>query len=302
MSRLATATIVAGLLVLAGCGGETAAPPREAKRSNRLVDFTKKPPYVNALEIDPATRDFLLATNRGLFRIRRATDAVERVRGVVRDRAGVASPVGTFLEVTAVGGGEFVGSGHPDDPRAGLPAYLGFIRSRDGGRTWNVVSRLGEADLHQIVEAHGRLYGWDAVLSALLITGDGGRTFEENFTPPGLILDIAVDPADPKRVVAANDQQLFRSTDAGKRWRGIDSGEAFRLVWPAPDALYRASRGGRVERSRDGGTRWSPTGTVPGEPYKFKAVSAAELYLALSDGTIMRSDDAGTTWTPEFRP
>lgn len=292
----------AGVMALAGCGGTPDEPVANRARSDRLVDFSKKPPWVNTLEIDPGTQSFLLSTNRGLFRIDRRTDAVRRIQGIVRDGAGATSPVGTFLEVSALRAGDWVGSGHPDDPSSGLPGYLGLIRSRDSGRTWDVVARLGEADLHQIVAAHGRLYGWDAVLSALLVSSDAGKTFAESFTPRGLVFDIAVDPADPQRVLAATEQRLFRSTDTGKRWRAIGSGAAFRLAWPAPDALYRAARDGIVERSQDGGTRWTQAGRVPGEPYKFKAVSASELYLALSDGTIMASADGGSTWTEEFRP
>jgi hypothetical protein len=33
-----------------------------------------------------------------------------------------------------------------------------------------VVSRLGDADLHKIVFKHDRLYAWDAVLSAIVIS------------------------------------------------------------------------------------------------------------------------------------
>jgi photosystem II stability/assembly factor-like uncharacterized protein len=164
------------------------------------------------------------------------------------------------------------------------------------------VSRLGDADLHKIVLRHGRMYAFDAVLSALLISRDGGRTFTENFTPRGLIIDFEVDPADPQRVVASNDQELFRSTDQGKSWRPLDRAAGIRLAWPAPDALYRALKDGTVERSADGGDTWRAAGRVEGEPYKFKVVGRAELYLALSDGTIVHTTDAGENWKVVFAP
>ena len=197
--------------------------------------------------------------------------------------------------------GRLIGSGHPDRPGA-LPAFLGFIRSEDAGRRWTVVSRLGDADLHKIVLAHGRMYAFDAVLSALLISRDGGRTFTENFTPRGLIIDFEVDPADPERVVASNADELFRSTDTGASWRPLDRREGIRLAWPAPDALYRALQDGSVQRSSNGGETWDEAGRVDGEPYKFKAVGRDELYLALSDGTIMHTMDAAKTWKAAFRP
>ena len=146
------------------------------------------------------------------------------------------------------------------------------------------------------------MYAFDAVLSAILISDDGGRTFTENFTPRGLIIDFEVDPANAKRLVASNDSELFRSTDTGASWRPIDRRAGIRLAWPAPDALYRALKDGTVERSSNGGDTWEKTGEVPGEPYKFKAIGEDELYLALSDGTIMHTVDGAKTWTAVFEP
>jgi hypothetical protein len=295
----AAVAAVAVTLATAGCGSRSSAGGGEP-RSSRLVDFSKKPPFVNALDIDPATGDFLLTTNRGFFRIPRDGATLKKVVGTISAQ-GKGSTVGTFLELLATGPGKLIGSGHPD--RQGtLPSFLGFIRSENGGRTWRVVSRLGDADLHKIVLRHGRMYAFDAVLSALLISGDGGRTFTENFTPRGLIIDFEVDPADPRRVVAANDRELFRSTDEGKSWRPLDRAEGIRLAWPAPDALYRALKDGTVERSSDGGDTWRAAGRVDGEPYKYKAIGRAELYLALSDGTIVHTTDAAESWKVVFAP
>jgi hypothetical protein len=287
------------LLLLAGCGGASGSG-RPAERSDRLVDFSQKPPYVNALDIDPATGDFLLTTNRGFFRIDAKTDAVERLRGTIAvGRA--SSTVGTFLELLSTGPGRLIGSGHPDKSGA-LPPFLGLISSDDGGRSWKSVSRLGEADFHKLVVKHDRVYGFDAVLGAMLISRDGGHTFVERFTPPGLVIDFEVDPGDPEHLLAATETRLVRSTDGGRRWRPIDTGDAIRLVWPAADALYRAQKDGTVERSRDGGEGWKPVGKVPGEPYRFKALGPETLDLALSDGTIVRTDDGGRKWKTVFRP
>ena len=299
MTRALVAALAAAALALAGCGaaegdGDTAA------RSSRLVDFTKKPPFVNALDIDPQSKDFLLTTNRGFFRIAPDGGKVTPINGTISAQ-GKRSTVGTFLELLVVGPKQFIGSGHPDQ-QGTLPSFLGFIISEDDGKTWTAVSRLGNADLHKIIRMHDRMYAFDAVLSAILISDDGGRTFTENFTPRGLIIDFEVDPADPKRIVASNDNELFRSTDTGESWRPIDRREGIRLSWPAPDALYRALKDGTVERSRNGGDTWEKAGSVDGEPYKFKAIGKDELYLALSDGTIMHTTDGAKTWEAVFRP
>ena len=296
------AALLCGLaaLVLAAGGCGSATHDDGAERLDRLVDFTKQPPYVYALEIDTAAGEFLLTTNRGFFRIGQQSGRVRRVRARIRAGAKRAT-VGTFLELAVERPGRLIGSGHPDQAGA-LPAFLGFIRSDDGGRTWRVVSRLGDADLHKIVLKHGRMYAFDAVLSALLVSSDGGRTFTEQFTPRGLIIDFEVDPADPARIVASTDDQLFRSLDSGESWRPIDRRPGIRLVWPAPDRLLRALKDGAVETSADGGETWKAVGRVDGEPYKFKAVSRDELYLALSDGTIMRTADGAKTWKVAFAP
>jgi hypothetical protein len=296
--RVAVAALAA--LALGGCGAQAGGERVAAtQRSDRLVDFSKKPPYVNALDLDPADGSLLLTTNKGFWRIDPERDSVKAVRGVAR-AGSKSAPVGKFLEIKVAGPGRYVGSGHPDTKA--LPSFLGYMESDDAGRTWRIVSRLGTADLHKIVLLHDRMYAFDAVLGAMLISRDGGRTFEEQFTPRGLIIDFEVDPADPQRILASTEEELFRSTDGGKGWRGVSPGQGIRLAWPAADALYRAEKDGTVQRSRDGGGSWEPAGKVPGEPYKFKATGAEALLLALSDGTVMETDDGGRTWTEAFRP
>lgn len=296
------AALMLAALLASGCGGDGARSAAATRKplSDRLVDLSKQPPFVNALDVDPATGDYLLTTNRGFWRIDPETDRVRRMRGTVtagRD----SSPVGTFLEILVTGPGRLVGSGHPDRERP-LPPYLGYIVSVDGGMTWRVVSRLGEADLHKIVIKHGRIYAFDAVLGAVLISEDEGRTFTEYFTPRELVIDLEVDPSDPERIFASTDTRLLRSEDGGERWRSVDQAERIRLVWTRPDAFFRAEQDGTVRRSRDGGRSWEEIGTVPGEPYKFKALGPEDLLLALSDGTVVRSEDGGRTWEETFRP
>jgi hypothetical protein len=285
---------VLGLLV-AGCGAES----QPAARSDRLVDSSQRPPFVNSLERDERTGEYLLTTNRGFFRIDPEDDGVTRVRGTV-EAEGKRSAIGTFLELNLDDNGDLVGSGHPDEPT--LPQYLGFLRSQDGGETWRVVSRLGDADLHKIVFKHDRLYAWDAVLSAMVISQDGGRTFTERFTPRGLIVDFEVDPASPDRLLAATEDRLFRSEDGGETWRPLQLIDGARLAWPVAGRLYLAAADGTVSRSTDGGEGFEEVGRVEGEPAVLDPRSAEELDLALSDGTILHSADGGATWEEEFRP
>jgi photosystem II stability/assembly factor-like uncharacterized protein len=286
---------LAAACVVAGCGDSA----ESSGRSDRLVDFSKRPPFVNSLERDEVSGEFLVTTNRGFFRIDPETDEARRVRAEIA-ASGKRSTLGTFLELNLDPEGELVGSGHPD--QRVLPQYLGYLRSDDGGRNWRVVSRLGTADLHKIVFKHDRLYAWDAVLGALIVSEDGGRSFVEHFTPRGLIIDFEVDPEDPAHVLAATDDTLFRSEDEGESWRPLLQREGARLAWPQPDRLVMAAKDGTISVSEDGGDTFDDVGRVDGEPYVIDAVSGNELYMALSDATLLRSEDGGANWEEEFRP
>ncbi len=299
------ATVLCALAVgagTAGCGAdEPSAGATEAlPRKDRLVDFKQKPPFVHGLSVDPRDGSFLLTTNRGFWRISEDGKAISRIRG--RITAGRrASAVGTFLEVAIEEPGRLIGSGHPDE-RGRLPNFLGLIRSDDDGRTWRPVSRLGDADLHKIVLRHDRLYAFDAVLSAMLVSEDGGRTFSEEFTPRGLLIDFDVDPSEPDRIVGSTENELFRTEDGGRTWRPLQAAEGIRLAWPAPDALYRADIDGVVQVSANAGGTWQDVGRVGGEPYKIEAVDRERLFMALSDGTILKTTNGARTWDIVFRP
>ena len=276
---------------MAGCG---------ADGSTALVDPEGERPFVNSFDVDPADGAFLLTTNRGFFRIPKDGGAPRLVRGTVsqgRRRA----PVGAFLDVEPAGPGRLIGSGHPDGDGP-LPQYLGFIRSDDAGRTWRVVSRLGEADLHQIRRVHGRLYAFDAVLGAILVSTYEGRTWSERFTPRQLVLDFAVDPEDPDRIVASTDEQLYRTEDGGESWRPSAQGRAPRLDWPQGGPLMRADRDGGFQLSADGGQTWKRAGRLPGEPYEVRATSPRAAFVALGDGAIVETRDGGRTFADRFRP
>lgn len=294
--------LTVAVLALAGCGSsEKKAGPSPDQLSDRLVDFTLKPPFVNALDIDPTNGELMLTTNKGFWRIDPQTKEIRQVKGTISAR-GKSDTVGTFLELEAVGDGKLLGSGHPDGQDT-LPQFLGFLQSDDNGRSWRVVSRLGDADLHKIISMHDRVYAWDAVLSAMLITTDGGRTFEEKFTPPGLVIDFVVDPEDPDYILAATEEQLYTTDNGGDRWRPGEMGTGLRLAWPEGGPIFRAEQDGTISTSDDKGGRWTRVSTIEGEPYKFETTDDPQhLYLALSDGAILETTDGGKTWKDFFRP
>jgi hypothetical protein len=294
------ALLALALVALAGCGGtETSGAPK-ASAGASIVDPNGSAPLVNSLEVEPGTGKLLVTTNRGFFRIDPKGGAAERINGTATAK-GRSVPVGGFLEVLPTGPKTLLGSGHPD--RKGvLPEFLGVMRSEDGGLTWTVIARLGEADLHRMVLKDGKLYAFDAVLGAVLVSGDGGKTFQEHIAPPQPMVELEIDPADASRMLLASEQTTFRSQDGGDKWRPLARAPGTRYAWPAAGALYRADGAGTISVSADGADSWKPVGRVQGEPARLKAIDAQHLYLVLKSGEILESLDGARSWKPVYRP
>ena len=289
------------LVALAGCGGgsEGGGSPKTTGAPS-IVDPNGSSPLVNSLEVEPGSGKLLVTTNRGFFRVDPKGGDPERIRGQATAK-GRSVPVGGFLEVLPTGPKTLLGSGHPDR-KGSLPEFLGVMRSVDSGRTWTVIARLGEADLHRMVLKQGKLYAFDAVLGAVLVSGDGGKTFEEHIAPPEPMVELEIDPGDVRHMLLASEQTTFRSENGGDQWRPLARASGTRYAWPAPDALYRADGVGTISVSADGADSWKPVGRVEGEPARLKALDAKHLYVVLKSGAILESRDGARSWKPVYRP
>ena len=250
------------------------------------------PIHVHGLGVNPADGALFVATHTGLFRAARGELRATRVADRYQDTMGF----------TVVGPDQFLGSGHPDG-RDNLPPFLGLIRSSDAGRTWEPLSLLGERDFHVLEAAGERIYGYGSDYASkqvgLLVSDDGGRSWEER-TPPEPLLSLAIDPRNPKRIVAAGEDGTYSSTDGGAGWRPL-SDQAGLLAWPGADALLLVRPDGTVARSRDAGHSWESAGDVGGQPAAFDN-AGTELLVALHDGTVKRSTDGGRSWALRSRP
>ena len=278
-------------VALGGCGGGDAAPSSNRGAAG-LVDPDGDPPFVGSLSANSADGSLYLATNTGLFRLPTGAKQPERVKGTLRTTEGSGS-VSEALVLRFTGPNEALASGHP---AAGgdLPSALGLIRTSDGGRTWSSVSELGTADFHAIEVSRGRLVASMYGQAQIYVSGDGGRTFQTRAAPLPLV-DLEVDPADPRRWVASAENGLYTSGDEGRTWRPRDPTPHSRFAWAAPHELYRIDPGGPVQRSRDGGGEWKQVGTTGGEPQALAAAGGV-LYAALLDGSIRESRDGGRSW------
>lgn len=255
------------------------------------------PVHVHGLGINPADGALFIATHSGLYRVDKDKQVAERVGELLQDTMGF----------TITGPDRFLGSGHPDLREArdkGLPPHLGLIESTDAGANWESVSLLGEADFHVLRRAGERVYGYDSSNDRLLVSGDQGGSWRK-LGKPGPIVDLAVAPGEPARIVAASagggQEGLFESRDGGRSWTRI--GEAVGLLaWPAPAQLYLLTGDGRLLVSPDGGGRFESRGSIGGEPAALVAANSRQLYVALHDGTIKTSSDGGLTWTLRSTP
>jgi hypothetical protein len=166
-----------------------------------------------------------------------------------------------------------------DGPRIYAGTGFGVIRSTDGGRTWRAANRGLEAAL-----ASDRL---------------GHRRAE------GFVYWLGIDPATPRIVYAGTSRGIFKSTDGGNSWRGVNPVEdatrahMFTTVLgidPRTHAVY-AGMGfpGGLYRSVDGGAHWDALGLAP------KSVSglvfdAHVLYAGTYPDGVYKSNDGGSSW------
>ena len=305
-ARLATITPMRVPLLLmllaalvAGCGDDGGPAAAEQTPAVAWVDPDGDPPYIGSLSVNPKDGSLLMGSNTGLFRIPPDGGKPVKVTGDLITAAG-AGKVSEALVAVFTGPDEVIASGHPSGDTT-LPDALGLIRSDDGGRTWTSVSELGTADFHAFALSRDVLAAPMYGQAQILLSRDGGRRFEPRVAPMALV-DLDIDPDDPKRWAATSEQGIFVSVDEGRSWRQRDPTPNVRLEWVAPGELYRIDPGGPVKVSADGGETWQDRGDAGGEPQALTADEEGVLYVASLDGKVQRSEDGGRTWTALVTP
>ncbi|ANK79853.1 MAG: hypothetical protein TEF_02895 [Rhizobiales bacterium NRL2] len=150
-------------------------------------------------------------------------------------------------------------SGHP--ARGG---NLGFIISRDGGRSWSKLADGvdGPVDFHQMDVSKADpsvIYG---IFGNLQKSADGGRSWRRIGPAPEGIIALAASSKAPDRIYAATQRGLVLSTDGGRRWQPAhEARQAATMVHVTPDGtIYAFIAGTGLVRAEEPELDWTTLG------------------------------------------
>ena len=221
----------------------------------------------------------------------------------------------------------------PDVPIAVVNAFQATLRtatvfrSQDAGATWSSVG--GYQFNHARVVAFDPRSSTAYLASAfgLFKTSDGGVNWQAlTGLPPGQVLDVKIDPANPAILYAgwfAPDGLslgIYKSTDAGADWNAVNTGlptvnagspASSILIDPSASSVLYAIVNGDLYKSPDGAGHWAAT--LSGNPFHgltcpgltavmLDPASPSTLVAGTcrSDATL-KSVDGGLTWM-SFNP
>lgn len=217
-----------GLLAITAVAGVGALYVNDAfSESTTTVASLAKETHFHGIAVDAADSSrVFLATHHGLF-VTGADGRAQRI-SEVRDYMGfTVHPTDAKI---------LFASGHP----AG-GGNLGFIVSRDGGRSWTKLSDGigGPVDFHQmdISKADPQvIYG---VHQTLQRSADGGKTWQSMGPAPSDLIAIAASSIDVNTLYAATQSGLKQSTDGGRTWKAL-SDRPTTMVYATSDGTVYA--------------------------------------------------------------
>lgn len=294
MKLIRSRLCVLAAVVAAAASAALYASPSFSAGDTSIAKLSKET-HFHGIAVDPAdsTRLFL-ATHHGLY-----------VTGI-DGKAQLISEVRDYMGFTP----------HPTDPAilfaSGHPAgggNLGFITSKDGGRTWTKLSNGigGPVDFHQmdVSKADPRvIYG---VYESLQRSDDGGTTWKKVGAPPADIISLAASSIDVNTLYAATESGIQRSTDGGKTWKK-ESDQTATMVHVAPDGtvyafmigqgLVRATEKNLAWRVVSGGFKDGYLLHFAVDPRDPKRLYAVKSNPKTRTQSVIASGDGGEHWSP----
>lgn len=282
----------AGAAALAGCSSDGDGSAAPAATADPGVS------HVHGLGVRSGGEVIYAATHYGLFEIGEDGEATR-----------IADRYQDTMAFTVDGSDRFLASGHPDFKDESLqvegkPPHLGLIESRDKARTWEAISLLGEADFHALSVVGETIYGYDATGDRLMVSADGGATWETRVSGIGM-RGVAANPKGDDIAVAVTPGGLEMSADGGRTFDALPGAPRAVLVsWPPAGGLWAVDATGGVHHADTPKGPWERARDVPGEPQAFTA-TADVLVVAVKglDGrsAIFVSEDQADTWSLRYR-
>ncbi|TLM74532.1 F510_1955 family glycosylhydrolase [Pseudarthrobacter sp. NamB4] len=267
----------AALFALAGCTAP-AGPAPETTAESMMPSS-----HVHGITVSGETSQVLLATHEGLFDVTTAP----------------ATKIGETLDLMGFtpgpSDGVFYASGHPG-PGSDLPNPLGLLKSSDGGKTWEQLSRQGESDFHALATTRSGIVGFDGTLR----TSTDGMTWET--ATAGFAPAVLAGHPDSDTVLATTPDGIHRSTDAGATWKPLSNGPVIQFAaFAHPAEAVGVEPDGTVHYSADAGETWTPKGRIDAEVMAIASIKGEDgrpwVWAATADGVVV-STDGGMTFRP----
>lgn len=238
--------------------------------------------HVHGLTREASDGKIYLATHTGLYRYEGGTTT--RI-----------SPDIDLMGFTAAGPRHYYASGHPGEG-VDLSQPVGLIESRDGGRSWKVLSRGGESDFHALTANRAGVLGFDGEMR---VSKDG--TSWARGAAPGDVAGLAAAPH-RSTVLAATLQGVFTSADDGMTWAKAPGAPLLTmLAWADNGTAAGVTTDGAVAVSVDAGRTWKVGAARLGSPAQ--AISAGRAsdgrleVLVATEDTVEATTDSGATLT-----
>lgn len=281
-SPLLIAWIALGIAIAAFVAVVYALGSGSAGPTNSVSGLPRTSDYHSLLVAPTDANALLLGTHEGLFRSpdggltwEAASLAGDDAMNLAQPNAGTVWAAGHQVLSRSVDGGanweEVRPSGLPSldvhgfavdprDPSRLLAAIAGegLFRSTDGGKSFTLLSRqVGPGVMALAILPNGRVLAGDMATSTLVASSDSGSTWKPLIRAS--VMGLAVDPADPKRMIASGPGVLL-SSDGGASWRQtlkLDAGSG-PVAWSKsnPEAAYVVGFDRSLYRSTDAGATW----------------------------------------------
>lgn len=264
-----------------------------SSETKTTVAALAKETHFHGIAVDAADSSrIFLATHHGLYST--GTDGQAQRISEVRDYMGfTVHPTDAKI---------LFASGHP----AG-GGNLGFIVSRDGGRSWTKLSDGigGPVDFHQmdISKADPQvIYG---VHQTLQRSSDGGKTWKSVGQAPSDLIAIAASSIDADTVYAATQSGLKQSTDGGRTWKALSDRPTTMVYVTREGTVYAFMVGTGLVRTSEKNVAWRVVGKGLGDEYllhfSVDPRDPQRLYAVTHNARtraqgVMTSRDGGARW------